>query len=247
MTLLRLNYKPTEYIVEFGPMPSNDLLQRMLTKAEDVEYYLVEHIFDPSMTYSGELLDEFKNLPPPAKKPLEILRDFMDILKQLGPWGAEQAALRFIVMLEKLKVTESFDRHYLLLCLTQTFMIQMSTMCNEEFEELSPQEKYENYSSPKVKRLVEIIRTFKPDGPKPVPQEAVQVIESSQVSQSPRQNKRNHRQKGPRKNYNQRIPQDDSLCSIIYVENRSTAKTLQQLIQVNINTTIYCYVSNFFV
>ena len=42
-----------------------------------------------------------------------------------GPWCADRAALVLLIQLEKLKVKTPYERHFLLLCLVSTVMVQV--------------------------------------------------------------------------------------------------------------------------
>jgi hypothetical protein len=43
----------------------------------------------------------------------------------LGPWGADRAALVYLIHLEKLKTKAVYERHYLLLCLVFTVLLEI--------------------------------------------------------------------------------------------------------------------------
>lgn len=42
-----------------------------------------------------------------------------------GPWGADRAALVYLIHLEKLKTKAVYERHYLLLCLVFTVLLEI--------------------------------------------------------------------------------------------------------------------------
>jgi len=42
-----------------------------------------------------------------------------------GPWCADRAALVLLIQLEKLKVKTPYERHFLLLCVVSTVMVQV--------------------------------------------------------------------------------------------------------------------------
>ena len=43
----------------------------------------------------------------------------------VGPWGADRAALVYLIHLEKLKTKAVYERHYLLLCLVFTVLLEI--------------------------------------------------------------------------------------------------------------------------
>lgn len=104
-----------------------------------------------------------KAIPDPKIQPLEFLDKFLFILDELGPWCADRASFTFLIQLEKQKIKAKFERHYLLLCLVATTFIQVRSYCQNVFEQI-PERKsqVELYSTPKVLRLLEILRLFNP-------------------------------------------------------------------------------------
>ena len=89
--------------------------------------------------------------------------DFVYIKKTLGLWSAERAALLLIIKIDKLKTREKYERHYLLLSVLYTEMVKVRKICEEAFEELSELEKLMQYSTPKMLRLVQVLRQYKPE------------------------------------------------------------------------------------
>lgn len=47
------------------------------------------------------------------------------LLKILGPYCADRAALIYLVQIEKLKIKTPYERHYLLLCMVSSVMIKI--------------------------------------------------------------------------------------------------------------------------
>lgn len=84
-------------------------------------------------------------------------------MDELGPWCADRVSFTFLIQLEKQKIKAKFERHYLLLCLVSTTFIQVRSYCQLVFEQI-PERKsqVELYSTPKVLRLLEILRLFNP-------------------------------------------------------------------------------------
>lgn len=88
----------------------------------------------------------------------------LDVLNEFGPWCADRAALNLIAQIEKSKIKTPYERHYLLLCLVSTALIQIRAYCEQIFSQFTNErECVEKYSSPKALRLLEILRQFKPD------------------------------------------------------------------------------------
>lgn len=126
------------------------------------KHFLLEHRFDPFEIYSDEFEDELKAIPDPKEEPLECLDQILAILNEFGPWCADRAALNLIAQIEKSKIKTPYERHYLLLCLVSTTLVQIRAYCEEIFQKFSEtKECIEMYSSPKALRLLEILKQFK--------------------------------------------------------------------------------------
>ena len=76
---------------------------------------------------------------------------------------AERAALVLLLNIDKLKTREKYERHFLLLSMVYTEMVRIRKICNMAFESLSEKEKIEKFSKPKLLKLVEILRQYKPE------------------------------------------------------------------------------------
>lgn len=230
VTLLRLCCRPREKIVECGEPVPHLLQLEFKTRIEEVKAFLNEHRYDPSEIYDEEFLDELRNFPDPNQQPLQLLDDFLNVLEDLGLWAANQAALNILMDIEKLKVKIPFERHYLLLCVAATVLLTIRATCDTEFEEYSEKERIHKFSSPKVLRFLEVIKEFKPPGERP-PEEP--VAENVVGIASPTKVSRGKGQKGTRRPYVQRPQSEDSLCALVFVRNRCTAKVLYSLLCVS--------------
>jgi len=63
------------------------------------------------------LREELKKIPCPKNEPLQMISEFLDVLKTIGPYCADKVALTLLYRVEKLKVKTPYERHYaLLLC-----------------------------------------------------------------------------------------------------------------------------------
>lgn len=126
--------------------------------------FIQDHRFDPSEMYSDDLLEEMMKIPDPKKEPIAFLDQFLDVLDEFGPWTADRAALNLLTQIEKAKVRTPYERHFLLLCLVSTAFIQIRAHCDYVFQKLpTEKERIETYSSPKVLRVLEVLRLFAPE------------------------------------------------------------------------------------
>ncbi|XP_022902072.1 endoribonuclease Dcr-1 [Onthophagus taurus] len=230
VTLLRLCCRPKEHVVECAlmlPTPLCDKLRHIILNAKE---FLAEHRYDPSEIYSDELLEEFLKVPDPKLQPLEFLNDTLKILEDLGPWAVDQAALNTISLIEKLKVKVPYERHYLLLCMIFTVMLEIRAYCDSEFGDLEEKEKIAKHSSPKVLRFLEVIKEFKPANYEKPPEPP--TLSDTTPTDVPQLGKgtgrKNHR--GPKRLMMHRQQSDDNLCALVFVHNRMTAKVLFMLL-----------------
>lgn len=84
-----------------------------------------------------------------------------------GPWCADRAAFALLIKIENLKVKTPYERHYLLLCMVSTVMVNIRALCENEFQAFtSDHGSIYAFSTPKVLRLIEVLSRFKPDTPK---------------------------------------------------------------------------------
>ena len=125
--------------------------------------FLTSHRFSLLELYGEEFQDLIEDVPDPKVLPIKLLDDFVYIKKHLGLWSAERAALLMIIKIDKLKTREKYERHYLLLSVLYTEMVKIRKICEAAFEELSEIEKLMQYSTPKLLRLVQVLRQYKPE------------------------------------------------------------------------------------
>ncbi|KAF5300195.1 hypothetical protein FQA39_LY11229 [Lamprigera yunnana] len=222
VTLLRFCCRPQEHLVEC----SNPVVTPFQVMIEDIVLdayqFLAEHRFNPKEIYDDEFYsEELKKVPNPTDLPKQLLLDFLNILQSLGPWAADQAALNLLNTIEKLKVKVPYERHYLLLCMISTVMVKIRAICDVEFQELSEVERILQYSSSKILRFLEIMRQFKPPGERP--KESILIPEEVETKYARGKNIR-----GGRRPLVSRVVQDDSLCALVFVQNRTTARQMLQ-------------------
>lgn len=158
--------KPFEYIVQCTPYKRDELcflLQEILLTRKA---FLTDHRYDPFEIYStDEFLEELEDIPDPKREPLEFLDIMLQVLLEMGPWCADRIAFNVYQRIEKQKIKTPHERHYILLCLVNTALLEVHAICEQHFRKYKNNYKacVENYSSPKVLRLLEILRLFKPD------------------------------------------------------------------------------------
>lgn len=164
VTVLRYCSKPIEIILQCAPPASNELTDFLRDLVLTRQCFIRDHRFDPSEIYSDDFLEELQSIPDPKKEPLRFLDNFLEILEELGPWSADKASLLLLMQIEKCKVKTPYERHFLLLCLISTTFVQIRAHCDYIFQQI-PKEKdrIEKYSTPKVLRLLEILKFFKPE------------------------------------------------------------------------------------
>lgn len=229
VTLIRLSYHPHESIIECSKMNPLDLDSQIVMVVQNIKTFLLEHRFDPSEIYEGDLLEEMKEVPDPTDIPLKLLDELLEILRDLGPWGADKAALNILSKIEKLKIKTPYERHYLLLCALSTTFITIRSICDYEMEHLEELEKLKLYSSPKVLRFLDVLKQFKPAKDKP------EIKEKQPVDESETSNvKIRLKGKGPRRTFIPRPNMDDVLCAVVFVDSRYKAKALFALLCVSI-------------
>lgn len=128
--------------------------------------FLNDHRYDPFEIYcTDEFLDELKDIPDPKKEPLEFLDIMLHVLQEMGPWSADRVAFNMYQRIEKQKIKTPHERHYILLCLVNTALLEVHAICEQNFRKFKNNHKncVETHSSPKVLRLLEVLRLFKPE------------------------------------------------------------------------------------
>lgn len=170
-------------ITECGVSKNNQVADYIRNLMKNQRAYILDHRYDPSEIYADDFKDELENIPDPKLEPLKCIDDFLFILDELGVYCADKAALLLIIQIEKLKVKTPYERHYLLLCLISTTLIQIRSFCDLIFQSFTNEiDKINAYSTPKVFRLLEILKIFKQS----------QAIQNDQVNKRNERNQRNH-------------------------------------------------------
>lgn len=164
VTVLRYCSKPIELVLQYAPPTECEVTKLLRELILTRKTFLQEHRFDPTEIYRDQFQDEIKGIPDPKIEPLEFLDEYLQVLDELGPWCADRAASNLISRIEKHKVKTPYERHFLLLGMISTTFIQIRGYCESVFRKLqNEKERIETYSSPKVLKLLEIMRLFKPD------------------------------------------------------------------------------------
>ncbi|KAK8401969.1 hypothetical protein O3P69_001215 [Scylla paramamosain] len=165
VTVLRYVNKPLEKIVMCRDPSQEERseveieVRRLVDQAMD---FLGEHRYDLVEVYGPEYQEFCDGLPDPNTEPRQILLDFLDVLNNLGLWCADRAALYALVEVEKLKKKTAYDRHYLLLCMIFTVMARIRAVVEQAFDKYSELDQILKFSTPKVLRLVEVLRQVRP-------------------------------------------------------------------------------------
>ncbi|KAJ1531645.1 hypothetical protein ONE63_000316 [Megalurothrips usitatus] len=162
VSLLRFSTHPTERVLECAFHQPGEVDEQLSQQIEAALMFLKDHRYDPFEIYDEEYRDDLQGIPDPKIDPFSIMNEFLDILRTLGPYCADRAALIYLVQIEKLKIKTPYERHYLLLCLVSSVMIKIRAICEYEFQQYEDKEKIYKFCSPKVVRLLEVLKQFKP-------------------------------------------------------------------------------------
>ncbi|XP_063391853.1 endoribonuclease Dcr-1 [Cydia fagiglandana] len=157
--------KPKELIVAYAvsrPVCSDyeELDTFMRNAVNNVTEFLEEHRYDPTEIYGEDLYEEFMNIPNPTIDPKLIFKQFLYVLDELGPYGADKAAFSLLTKLEKLKIKVPYERHFLLLCLCTTVLVKIRCYADLIFSKYSELDRITTFSTPKVLRFIEILAQF---------------------------------------------------------------------------------------
>uniref|UniRef100_A0A8D8QUE6 ribonuclease III n=1 Tax=Cacopsylla melanoneura TaxID=428564 RepID=A0A8D8QUE6_9HEMI len=165
--LANLKYcsKSTELVVEHIENLEQVSYKSLSDKLEKCILYLLEyfenHNYNLLDIYS-EFEDEVKNISNPSEEPRNLIQDFLIILKTMGPWCADKVALHILCKLHRLQTTACYERHFLLLILLQTEMVKIRKICEDVFKTMDEKEALYKFVSPKVLRLIELFKQYKP-------------------------------------------------------------------------------------
>lgn len=249
--LNRYSPKPKEYVVEYAKNEKGKLHTTMENYILHALEFLRDHRHDPTEIYNEEFYEDIQKIPDPTEKPFEMMQDFLYILETLGPWCADRAALALLILTEKLKVKTPYERHYLLLNMVASVFTKIRALCDNTFEVLSEKERIYKYTTPKVHRLLQILKTYTPYYNKDInntdnklneniPQKLPvnnregftrdRFVQSKKSDCNWKSNEENCR-KPPRASRHMRgITDPDLLCGVIFVNKAFVAKVLFYLL-----------------
>lgn len=243
VSILRHCCKPKEVLIECAVQKedaTNFMIKSMVQSLTD---FLNDHNYEPAIIYGDdeEFGEELKQIPNPKYEPLQMIADFLDVLKTMGPYCADKAALTLLYMVEKLKVKIPYERHYVLLCIVSTLLIQIRATFDDIFSSYSNIDKVLKFSSPRILRIIDTVKQFKPKSFK-VDQNNVEVCNDQKEkkdrtikSKSIRRNWKLARRYGThRKQGRSRDPYEQTVCALLLVNNKITASILYYLFLVSI-------------
>ncbi|XP_043480045.1 endoribonuclease Dcr-1 [Leptopilina heterotoma] len=253
ISILRYSPKPKELMIEYDEGVKCDLYETLETYANEALNFLKDHRYDPTEIYTDEFLEDIQKIPDPTQKPCEMIGDFLYILRTLGPWCADRAALALIMLSEKLKVKTPYERHYLLFNMVESLFIKMRAHCDYIFESFSEKERIYKFSTPKAHRLLKVLKTYTPvqnketksedkknddvkaaDVKKNVANETnsnqKEAYQGRKCGNNWRPNEDGYRKPIKSSRFMRGITDPDLLCGIIFVNNGFTAKILFYLL-----------------
>jgi len=216
-TQLRYLARPRETILEFSAPDLDtqcELELRIRHMLEELKVWIIDQNYSLYDTYGEEFGDLIADIPDPALAPLQIIQDFTDILGELGVWCADRAALILMIKIDKLKTREKYERHFLLLSVLFTVMVRIRKLCDDTYGDIGEIVKLEQYSRPKLGRLVQLLLAYSPGVVE------VEREEGSDVVVAPGRRRGGGRRLGA-------IPEDpDTLCALVVVSTAFSAKIL---------------------
>ena len=195
---------PTPCLLEGG---IRSLLDHLKDWINDQNYSLAD-------TYGDEFGDLIADIPDPTLAPLGLVEDFEAILTELGVWCADRAALILMIKIDKLKVREKYERHFLLLSILFTAMVKIRKLCDDVYGDMDEAEKLAMYSRPKLERLVTLLRGYGSE----VKEGAAEEKEEPSVQMA--------RRKGGGRRAGSTPEDPDTLCALLIVSSAFSAKIL---------------------
>ncbi|XP_050071752.1 endoribonuclease Dcr-1 [Anopheles maculipalpis] len=183
-SVLRFSTKPTELILECVPTKPSKLSQYLRKIVQNHISYLQNHRYDPLALYdlessesssdrlaaegksdcdeeADDLRRELRSIPDPTVAPLAYLHQYLDLLDEFGPWGADRGALELLTTIEREKIHTPYERHFLLLQLVSTVLVTTRATVAGVFAKHSTElERIKRFSTPKVSRLLEVLAWF---------------------------------------------------------------------------------------
>merc|ERR1719450_291341 len=222
-TQLRYLARPRETILEYSTPDLDkqcELELRIRHMLEELKVWIIDQNYSLYDTYGEEFGDLIAEIPDPALAPLQIIKDFTNILSELGVWCADRAALILMIKIDKLKTREKYERHFLLLSVVFTVMVRIRKLCDDMYGEMTENEKMTTFSRPKLSRLVELLTSFSPvvtSYPPPAIAETTKEKEGDGEQETAPAPPRPRRGGGRRAG---QIPEDpDTMCLLVVVNS----------------------------
>ncbi|XP_003787065.1 endoribonuclease Dicer [Otolemur garnettii] len=217
VVLDRYTSQPCEIVVDCGPFTDRSgLYEKLLMELEEA----LNFINDCNISVHSTLISK------------QILSDCRAVLVVLGPWCADKVAGMMVRELQKYIKHEQEELHRKFLLFTDTFLRKIHALCEEHF---SPASLDLKFVTPKVIKLLEILRKYKP-----YERQQFESVEwynnrnqdnyvSWSDSEDDDEDEEIEEKEKPETNFPS--PFTNILCGIIFVERRYTAVVLNRLIK----------------
>lgn len=247
VSILRHCCKPREVFLECAIREEDYINDKIKPMIQSLSNFLNDHRYEPASIYGDdeEFGEELKQIPKPQNEPLKVIADFLVVLKTMGPYCADKAALTLLYTVEKLKVKTPYERHYVLLCIVSTLLIQIRSTFDDIFHNYSNEDRILKFSSPRVLRLISVLKQFKPKSFKV--EHKIDVCNDKKdliaKTKSTKKNWKLARRYGTHRkqsNKRSRDAYEETVCSIILVNNKITASILYYMLLVS-NNILYSY------
>ncbi|KAM6273803.1 endoribonuclease Dicer isoform 2-T5 [Porphyrio hochstetteri] len=222
VVLDRYTSQPCEIVVDCGPYTDKSgLYGRLLKEVDEALAFLNDcNISVHSKERDSTLISK------------QILSDCRAVLVVLGPWCADKVAGMMVRELQKYIKHEQEELHRKFLLFTDTFLRKIHALCEEHF---SPASLDLKFVTPKVIKLLEILRKYKP-----YERQQFESVEwynnrnqdnyvSWSDSEDDDEDEEIEEKEKPETNFPS--PFTNILCGIIFVERRYTAVVLNRLIK----------------
>lgn len=153
--------RTTETVAECGRREESPLDREIRDAVSSARAFLLDHRYRPEDIY-GMFEEDISSIPDPTKEPLRFLDELLRVLDGLGPWCAERAAWFFMKELKKHKDKVPYERHYLLLAVVFTVMESVRAICDYYFRDLEEVDRVYRFSTPRVLRLLDVLKLYSP-------------------------------------------------------------------------------------
>ncbi|XP_021568565.1 endoribonuclease Dicer [Carlito syrichta] len=222
VVLDRYTSQPCEIVVDCGPFADRSgLYERLLMELEDALSFINDcNVSVHSRERDSTLISK------------QILSDCRAVLVVLGPWCADKVAGMMVRELQKYIKHEQEELHRKFLLFADTFLRKIHALCEEHF---SPASLDLKFVTPKVIKLLEILRKYKP-----YERQQFESVEwynnrnqdnyvSWSDSEDDDEDEEIEEKEKPETHFPS--PFTNILCGIIFVERRYTAVVLNRLIK----------------